>query len=283
VPRRDELENHPPIPCWFCGRKLAAARVAREGILLAREEERGGPRRLYLCPSCLHENLCEETRRGRWYASPNVSLGILDILFSQLPGAATEEVLQAISWYRENEEARRFYFEADGDERYRGLGKSFLRLLWPWAGDGQPEPRRREERRRPREEARRPREEAGRSAGGGGSRAGAGGSRGSPRAERASNGRTTGQGGGGSRPGGTPRPPRERPRIITPYEVLGLRPGASAEEVRKAFHRLAVQYHPDKVFHLGEEFQAMAHVKFQELKRAYDALSEKARQAPGRA
>ena len=48
-----------------------------------------------------------------------------------------------------------------------------------------------------------------------------------------------------------------------------LRPG------RRAFHRLAVQYHPDKVYHLGEEFQAMAHVKFQELKRAYDALMER--------
>jgi len=42
--------------------------------------------------------------------------------------------------------------------------------------------------------------------------------------------------------------------------------------VRRAFHRLAVQYHPDKVHHLGEAFQAMAHVKFQELLRAYDSL-----------
>jgi len=47
--------------------------------------------------------------------------------------------------------------------------------------------------------------------------------------------------------------------------------------VRRAFHRLAVQYHPDKVHHLGEAFQAMAHVKFQELLRAYDALKERER------
>src|SRR6185503_18716388 len=115
MPYRDEAESKPPVPCWFCGRLLSMSKVLRDGILLSREASRGGPRRLVLCPWCLKENLCEETAKKRWFASPNVSLSVLDILFSQLPGGATEEVLQAISWYRENEERRRWFFSHDGD------------------------------------------------------------------------------------------------------------------------------------------------------------------------
>lgn len=224
--KRVDPEGLPPVHCWFCGRSLPVARVLRDGIILSREERRGGPRRLLVCPSCFKENLCEETRRGRWFASPNLSFGLLEILFSQLPGAATEEVLAAISWYRDNEERRRLYFERDGDERYQGGGLVFLRKLWPWW-----------------KEAPRPERKTG-----------------SPR------------GGAGTRDRPRPAPPPPRPRVVTPYEVLGVPPRASPEEIRRAFHRLAVQYHPDKVHHLGEEFQAMAHLKFLELKRAYEAL-----------
>lgn len=34
---------------------------------------------------------------------------------------------------------------------------------------------------------------------------------------------------------------------MTPYEVLGIRPGASGEEIRRAYVRLARQHHPDVV------------------------------------
>jgi DnaJ like chaperone protein len=70
------------------------------------------------------------------------------------------------------------------------------------------------------------------------------------------------------------RGPAERPRptIIGPWDILGVDREASAEEIRRAFHRLAVQYHPDKVHHMGEEFQVVAHEKFTELKNAYDSL-----------
>ena len=33
-----------------------------------------------------------------------------------------------------------------------------------------------------------------------------------------------------------------------------------------------MQYHPDKVHHLGEEFEKVAHEKFTELQRAYEKL-----------
>jgi hypothetical protein len=63
-----------------------------------------------------------------------------------------------------------------------------------------------------------------------------------------------------------------RPRIVGPWEILGVPRDASENAVRRAFHRLAILYHPDKVHHLGEEFQRLAHRKFTELKEAYDEL-----------
>jgi DnaJ like chaperone protein len=57
-----------------------------------------------------------------------------------------------------------------------------------------------------------------------------------------------------------------------PHRVLGLEPGASREDVKKAFRRLAGQYHPDKVGHLGEEFRILAEKRFKEIQRAYDEL-----------
>lgn len=62
-----------------------------------------------------------------------------------------------------------------------------------------------------------------------------------------------------------------------PYEVLGIPRGASPEEIRKAYRRLAAQYHPDKVSHLGAEFREMAETRFKEIQQAYDQLLGKKR------
>jgi hypothetical protein len=57
-----------------------------------------------------------------------------------------------------------------------------------------------------------------------------------------------------------------------PYKILGLNHGAQKEDIRKAYTKLAAQYHPDKVQHLGREFQELAHEKFIAIQKAYKTL-----------
>ncbi len=65
----------------------------------------------------------------------------------------------------------------------------------------------------------------------------------------------------------------------TYYELLELPPTASADDIKKAFRREIAKYHPDKVQHLGEEFQQIAVVKAAELTQAYKTLSDAAARA----
>jgi DnaJ-class molecular chaperone len=53
------------------------------------------------------------------------------------------------------------------------------------------------------------------------------------------------------------------------YEVLGITPGASAEEIREAYHKLAFKYHPDR-----NQKSWQAHKKMQEINEAYAILSD---------
>jgi DnaJ like chaperone protein len=59
---------------------------------------------------------------------------------------------------------------------------------------------------------------------------------------------------------------------MTPYEILGVHPTASKGEIRSAYRKLANQYHPDKVHHLGEEFQQLAEIKFKAIQEAYQEI-----------
>lgn len=58
------------------------------------------------------------------------------------------------------------------------------------------------------------------------------------------------------------------------YEVLGVSKNATAEEMKKAYRKLAVQYHPDK-----NPGDASAEEKFKELSEAYDVLSDEQKRA----
>jgi curved DNA-binding protein CbpA len=58
------------------------------------------------------------------------------------------------------------------------------------------------------------------------------------------------------------------------YALLEIAATASADEVKRAFRAQIAKYHPDKVQHLGKEFQAMAADRAAELTEAYRILSD---------
>lgn len=72
---------------------------------------------------------------------------------------------------------------------------------------------------------------------------------------------------------GTPHtPPDKEEEALNPHQVLGVAPGAAQGDIRQAYRRLAAQYHPDKVAHLGEDLRLLAEKKFKAIQAAYDAL-----------
>ena len=58
------------------------------------------------------------------------------------------------------------------------------------------------------------------------------------------------------------------------YELLSVAPDASVDEIKRAFRREIAKYHPDKVQHLGAEFQEIAATKAADLTRAYKTLTD---------
>ncbi len=69
-----------------------------------------------------------------------------------------------------------------------------------------------------------------------------------------------------------PAPARDEARY---FAILGLEPGADWETIKTSYRKLSMQYHPDKVGHLGEEFRKVAEEKMKELNEAYDYLKKK--------
>jgi curved DNA-binding protein CbpA len=63
------------------------------------------------------------------------------------------------------------------------------------------------------------------------------------------------------------------------YDLFSVAPTASQEEVKRAFRQQIARYHPDKVQHLGKEFQEMAAERAAELTEAYRILSDEGRRA----
>lgn len=57
---------------------------------------------------------------------------------------------------------------------------------------------------------------------------------------------------------------------------MGLESSADTDTIKKAFRREIARYHPDKVIHLGLEFQEMAATRAAELTVAYKTLSDPA-------
>ncbi|SHJ78888.1 DnaJ like chaperone protein [Tangfeifania diversioriginum] len=62
--------------------------------------------------------------------------------------------------------------------------------------------------------------------------------------------------------------------IDADYKILEIAQNASNEELKKAYRRMAMKYHPDKVSHLGNDFQKAANEKFQMVNRAYENIKK---------
>jgi DnaJ like chaperone protein len=66
--------------------------------------------------------------------------------------------------------------------------------------------------------------------------------------------------------------PRREPKASQPrrwFEVLELDESATADEIRAAYRRLIVEYHPDKVASLGKDLRELAGRKSAEITAAY--------------
>ena len=58
------------------------------------------------------------------------------------------------------------------------------------------------------------------------------------------------------------------------YEILGVPKGASEEDIKKAYRKLAMKYHPDR-----NKGRKDAEARFKEAKEAYEMLSDKDKRA----
>ncbi len=58
------------------------------------------------------------------------------------------------------------------------------------------------------------------------------------------------------------------------YRILESDPSASDNDIKKAYRRMAVKYHPDKVEHLGPDFKKDAEEKFKKVQQAYDEIKK---------
>ena len=58
------------------------------------------------------------------------------------------------------------------------------------------------------------------------------------------------------------------------YKILEIENSAGEEEIKKAYRRMAMRYHPDKVHHLGPDFRKDAEEKFKKINEAYEAIKK---------
>ncbi len=58
------------------------------------------------------------------------------------------------------------------------------------------------------------------------------------------------------------------------YKILEIEKSTGDDEVKKAYRRMAMKYHPDKVHHLGPEYQKDAQEKFKKINEAYEVIKK---------
>ncbi len=63
--------------------------------------------------------------------------------------------------------------------------------------------------------------------------------------------------------------------VDSDYKILGVEASVSDEEIKKAYRKMAISFHPDKVATMGEEYQKGAKEKFQQIQDAYEAIKKR--------
>ena len=58
------------------------------------------------------------------------------------------------------------------------------------------------------------------------------------------------------------------------YTILEIDSEADNKEIKRAYRKMAGKFHPDKVSHLGKEFQEMAEEKFKAISEAYEQIKD---------
>ena len=63
--------------------------------------------------------------------------------------------------------------------------------------------------------------------------------------------------------------------VHSDYKILGVDASATDDEVKKAYRKMAITHHPDKVASMGEEYQKGAQEKFMKIQEAYENIKKK--------
>ncbi len=64
------------------------------------------------------------------------------------------------------------------------------------------------------------------------------------------------------------------PSTDAAYRVLEVERTATDEELKKAYRKMALKYHPDKVSHLGDDFRKSAEEKFKAVNQAWEKIKK---------
>ena len=61
---------------------------------------------------------------------------------------------------------------------------------------------------------------------------------------------------------------------LSDYNILEIDPNSTDDAVKKAYRKMAIKYHPDKVSHLGDELKNIAEEKFKSVNDAYQSIKK---------